>query len=151
MAPRASAFGQYRSAQRAAPLQHLRLKLLLFIGLCALPLYGATQLWLSHWLVWPLAAYGLFSLASFVQYWHDKGRARQGGWRTPESTLQVTALLGGWPGALLAQQVFRHKTRKLAFQLPFWLLVLAHQGFWSYWLIADGPLFGAKLLRLLAY
>ncbi|MFZ3184840.1 MAG: DUF1294 domain-containing protein [Pseudomonas sp.] len=131
--------------------QHLRFKLLLFAGLCALPLYGATQLQLSHGLVWPLAAYGLFSLVSFVQYWHDKSRALQGHWRTPEKILQLTALIGGWPGALLAQQVFRHKTRKLAFQLPFWLLVLAHQGFWSYWLIADGPLVGAKLLRLLPY
>ncbi|MDP3847890.1 MAG: DUF1294 domain-containing protein [Pseudomonas sp.] len=151
MAPREPAHGRHRLLQRTAPVQHLRFKLLLFAGLCALPLYGATQLWLSYGVVWPLAAYGLFSLVSFAQYWHDKARARQGNWRTPESTLQLTALLGGWPGALLAQQVFRHKTRKLAFQLPFWLLVLVHQGLWSYWLFADGPLVGAKLLRLLAY
>ncbi|MGV8663884.1 DUF1294 domain-containing protein, partial [Pseudomonas aeruginosa] len=38
--------------------------------------------------------------------------------------------LGGWPGALVAQQVFRHKTRKLSFQLVFWGIVLLHQSFW---------------------
>ena len=148
MAPRAPVPGKHRLRQRTAPVQHLRLKLLLFAGLCALPLYGATELLVNYGLVWPLSAYGLFSLVSFGQYWHDKSRAQQGHWRTPEKILQLTALIGGWPGALLAQQVFRHKTRKLAFQLPFWLIVLAHQGFWSYRLIVDGPLVGAKLLRL---
>ena len=39
-------------------------------------------------------------------------------------------LLGGWPGALLAQQMFRHKTRKLSYQLSFWLIVAVHQVVW---------------------
>ncbi|MFP5341147.1 MAG: DUF1294 domain-containing protein, partial [Gammaproteobacteria bacterium] len=39
-------------------------------------------------------------------------------------------LAGGWPGALVAQQVFRHKTRKLSYQLTFWLIVVLHQAFW---------------------
>ncbi|WP_147463771.1 DUF1294 domain-containing protein, partial [Pseudomonas amygdali] len=52
--------------------------------------------------------------------------------------------LGGWPGALLAQQVFRHKTRKVSFQIVFWLIVLAHQVLWLDWLFL-----GKRLLQLL--
>lgn len=42
--------------------------------------------------------------------------AERGRWRTPENTLHVAELLGGWPGALVAQQLFRHKTRKISYQ-----------------------------------
>jgi len=51
--------------------------------------------------------------------------------------------LGGWPGALLAQQLFRHKTRKLSYQLLFWAIVLLHQVFWAAWLF-----FGGRFLPL---
>jgi len=34
--------------------------------------------------------------------------------------------LGGWPTAFLAQQVFRHKIRKLNYQIIFWLIVVCH-------------------------
>ncbi len=55
--------------------------------------------------------------------------------------LHLLELLGGWPGAFLAQQVFRHKTRKLSFQLVFWGIVLLHQLFWIDWL-SGGRLLG---------
>lgn len=58
------------------------------------------------------------------------GQAKAGEWRIPEKGLHAIELLGGWPGALLAQQVFRHKTRKLSYQLWFWLIVAAHQAVW---------------------
>jgi uncharacterized membrane protein YsdA (DUF1294 family) len=48
--------------------------------------------------------------------------------RTPESTLHLLSVLGGWPGALVAQQMFRHKSRKLEFQIVFWLTVLLNCG-----------------------
>lgn len=132
-------------------IQNLALKLLLLVGLCVLPLCGAVQLLLAHGLIWPLGAYPTVSMLSFFQYWSDKNSAQKGHWRTPEKTLQITALLGGWPGALVAQQVFRHKTRKLEFQLPFWLIVLAHQVFWLDWLLLKGRNFGAPLRALIAY
>jgi uncharacterized membrane protein YsdA (DUF1294 family) len=44
--------------------------------------------------------------------------------------LHASELLGGWPGALVAQQVFRHKTRKLSYQSAFWLIVTLHLLFW---------------------
>lgn len=67
--------------------------------------------------------YGATSLLCFLLYAHDKHAARQGGWRTPEKHLQLLALLGGWPGALLAQKLLRHKSRKASFQRLFWGMV----------------------------
>ncbi|MDO6460826.1 DUF1294 domain-containing protein [Granulosicoccaceae sp. 1_MG-2023] len=68
----------------------------------------------------------LLSLVSFVAYAADKSAARKRQWRTPEKTLHVLALAGGWPGALLAQYWFRHKTQKASFRLVFRLTVLAN-------------------------
>jgi uncharacterized membrane protein YsdA (DUF1294 family) len=68
-----------------------------------------------------------FSILAFVAYWSDKRRAEAGEWRVPESTLHFFGFLGGWPGAFLAQRVFRHKTSKISFQVVFWLIVLLHQ------------------------
>ena len=70
----------------------------------------------------------VMSVASFIAYWLDKRRARSGGRRVPERTLQTLAFLGGWPGALLAQQQFRHKTQKVRFLVVFWLVVVFHVG-----------------------
>lgn len=50
-----------------------------------------------------VAVYGLFSAVTFAAYRFDKSAARAGRRRTPESTLHTLALLGGWPGALVAQ------------------------------------------------
>ncbi|RTR02460.1 DUF1294 domain-containing protein [Halomonas nitroreducens] len=77
------------------------------------------------WLFWAFA--GMSSLA-FVLYGQDKWAARRQAQRTAESTLQFCALLGGWPGALLAQQVFRHKTTKRSFQITFWFMVAINAG-----------------------
>jgi len=67
--------------------------------------------------------YGVMSLASFLLYRHDKRSAEGGRARTRERTLHLADLLGGWPGGLLAQERLRHKTRKPAFQLVFWVTV----------------------------
>lgn len=75
-----------------------------------------------------LAGVLVMSVATFAAYGIDKRRAGQGGRRIAEQTLQTLALMGGWPGALLAQQQFRHKTQKVAFQVVFWLMVLLHVG-----------------------
>lgn len=53
----------------------------------------------------------------------DKRAAGRGSARTPEVVLHVLALLGGSPAALIGQQLLRHKTRKVAFQVAFWLIV----------------------------
>lgn len=73
-----------------------------------------------------LAAYGLFSGVAFLMYGADKAAAEQGRWRTSESTLHTIALVGGWPGALVARRVFRHKTTKQPFRTIFWVTVIAN-------------------------
>ena len=111
-------------------MQYPRFKLLAFVALCLLPIGGAlkTGLLEGGWLL------GLFYLvASLIcagLYWHDKRQALVRGQRIPEKVLHLSELLGGWPGALVAQQVWRHKTRKLSYQVVFWLIVLVHQVVW---------------------
>ncbi|WP_406667594.1 DUF1294 domain-containing protein [Gallaecimonas sp. GXIMD1310] len=73
---------------------------------------------------WLLALYALMSLVTFVAYAIDKSAAQKGRWRTPERTLQLMALVGGWPGALLAQSALRHKSQKKAFKTTYWATVV---------------------------
>jgi len=139
-----------RSARDSSTgIQNLPLKLILFLGLCLLPLGGALKMLQAADFVWPVGAYGLLSLVSFFQYWNDKNSAGKGHWRIPENTLHAVELLGGWPGALLAQQVFRHKTRKVSYQAVFWGIVALHQAFWVDWLLLGGK-FGRQALAQLA-
>ncbi|MCC4603546.1 DUF1294 domain-containing protein [Xanthomonas campestris pv. badrii] len=70
--------------------------------------------------------YAATSIAALIAYRLDKSAARRGQRRTPEATLHAIALLGGWPGALLAQSLFRHKTVKTSFQIAFWVSALAN-------------------------
>ena len=79
-----------------------------------------------------LLAYALMSAITFTIYGFDKSRAAHGGWRVRESHLHALALLGGWPGALIGQQVFRHKRRKPGFMFVTLLLVAVHLAAW-YW------------------
>lgn len=69
---------------------------------------------------WVLWLYPAVSALTFMVYAFDKSAARQGEWRTAESTLHMLALVGGWPGALLAQQMLRHKSSKAEFRAVFW-------------------------------
>ena len=73
-----------------------------------------------------LHVYAGASVVAFFAYVFDKSAARQKQWRTPESTLHWMGLLCGWPGALLAQQVLRHKTSKTSFIVVFWLTILVN-------------------------
>ena len=85
------------------------------------------------------------SLATFVAYALDKSAAKSGQWRTQESTLFLMGLAGGWPGAILAQQLFRHKSSKRAFQAFFWLTVIVNSGV-LFWLLSPN---GADMRLLL--
>jgi uncharacterized membrane protein YsdA (DUF1294 family) len=62
-----------------------------------------------------LFAYALVSLATLVAFGFDKFAARRGRRRVPEKTLHLLALLGGWPGALIAMPLVNHKRRKMSF------------------------------------
>lgn len=73
-----------------------------------------------------LGVVAVASVASFAAYGLDKRRASTGGRRVPEQTLHLLALLGGWPGAILARRQIRHKTRKVPFLIAFWAVVVLH-------------------------
>ena len=75
-----------------------------------------------HWLL--SSAVGV-NIATLALYGFDKRHARLGRGRVPEAVLHLFAALGGSPGALMGQQLFRHKTRKVSFQVIFWLIVAA--------------------------
>ena len=64
------------------------------------------------------------SLITFLLYALDKSAAEGGRWRRPENTLLLFGLMGGWPGAIFAQQLLRHKSSKREFQSIFWVTVL---------------------------
>lgn len=82
-----------------------------------------------------LAIYTVMSAVTIGFYWMDKRRARRGGWRVPEATLHILALLGGWPGALIAVRWLRHKNRKLSFMITLWLTAALHAIVWAWWLL----------------
>jgi uncharacterized membrane protein YsdA (DUF1294 family) len=59
-------------------------------------------------------------------YARDKSAAVEGRRRTPEAVLHFLSLAGGWPGALLAQQLLRHKTSKTSFVTQYWATVVGN-------------------------
>ncbi|MCE8038517.1 DUF1294 domain-containing protein [Halomonas sp. MCCC 1A11062] len=95
-----------------------------------------------------LAAYALLSVITFAMYGIDKAAAGKGSRRTPEATLLFAGLIGGWPGALVAQRLFRHKTRKQPFQAIFWCGVVMNCGVVG-WLVYTGE--AARLLAGLGF
>jgi len=83
------------------------------------------------------------SLAAFSAYALDKSAARNGRWRTKESTLHLIGLAGGWPGALAAQRLLRHKSSKQSFQIAFWATVILNCCAFA-WFVTDS---GSMALR----
>lgn len=96
-----------------------------FVALLVLPVLALRRLPFDpYWLVvYPL---GISTLTYWI-YAIDKRRAQAGEWRAPEARLHLLELLGGWPGAWLAQQRLRHKSYKRSYQSAFWGIVIAHQ------------------------
>ena len=101
------------------------MSILVTLGLLVLPVYAALRLGVDYrW----VGAYAL--VLSGLTYWVyavDKRRAEEGLWRIPEANLHLLELLGGWPGAFLAQRRLQHKCSKGSYQFLFWLIVLAYQ------------------------
>lgn len=71
-----------------------------------------------------VAIYAAVSTVTFLAYAIDKSAAKHDRWRTKESTLHLLALIGGWPGAVAAQNLLRHKSRKREFREIFWVTVI---------------------------
>jgi uncharacterized membrane protein YsdA (DUF1294 family) len=88
--------------------------------------------------------YFVASIVAFFAYAFDKSAASRNAWRTKESTLQLFSLIGGWPGALAAQRLLRHKSAKASFQATFWVTVALNCGALG-WLFSPS---GARTLKL---
>ncbi|WP_235565604.1 DUF1294 domain-containing protein [Microbacterium sp. Root166] len=89
---------------------------------------------------WMPALYVVMSIIAFAAYGLDKSAARRGAQRTSEQALLTMGIACGWPGALIAQQVFRHKTRKRSFRRAFWTTVVLN-------ILALGALVALATLR----
>ena len=118
--------------------------LMILMAVCFIVIVGVSVL-VTDMPVHVLIVYLAASLLAFVVYAMDKSAAQSNAWRTKESTLHMLSLLGGWPGALIAQQTLRHKSRKVEFRIVFWLTVVLNVGFYV-WLFTPT---GAEMLRLL--
>jgi len=100
----------------------------------------------------PLVVLGTYLVASaiaFIAYAFDKVAAKNDKWRTQESTLHFFAIVGGWPGALAAQRLLRHKSKKKTFQIVFWITVVLNCSVLGYLFTPSGEeLFRSVVLRI---
>jgi len=107
-----------------------------FFWIAAVLVAGAS-VWLA-WLGLPIVIAYLIGInaVTVLLYGYDKRQAIAGGGRVPELVLHLAALAAGSPGALLAQILFRHKTRKFKFRLVFLGIIalqcLAGFGYWYF-------------------
>lgn len=90
--------------------------------LIALALLAAVERLELSW----LALYYGASIITYGCYSRDKTAAQNAAKRTPESTLHLMSLVGGWPGALIVQVLLRHKTRKPSFLVGYWFTVIVN-------------------------
>lgn len=101
------------------PLRSVGLALTALVAIYLLTFLGLLPFWVA-------LSVTLLSGVSLIAYALDKHAARREQRRIPESSLHIIAAMGGWPGAWMAQQLLRHKTRKQPFRRWFWVTVLLH-------------------------
>lgn len=99
--------------------------LLVLVGLLALPAAASQRLPVHPALFWGYVV--ILTVFTYAMYAHDKQLARARAWRLPEAALHLFELLGGWPGAFIAQRRLRHKSAKTSFKFVFWLIVVLYQ------------------------
>ena len=86
----------------------------------------------------------LLNIVTFCLFWWDKDAARNGGWRVSEASLLQFAFFGGSLGAVAAQRLLRHKTRKEPFRTQLMAILILHA------VLAPAALiFGPTLYRML--
>ncbi len=99
-------------------------------------------------LVW----YLVIGLVTFFVYSKDKRAAINGNWRVPEKTLHIFSVVGGWLGALIAQDKLRHKTQKQPFRAIYWLTVVINVAAFVWTLTPSGQaIFGRWVSEIIGY
>lgn len=86
------------------------------------------------------------SFITFFVYAYDKYKAQREAWRIAEKTLHILSIVGGWPGAALAQQLLRHKSSKQEFRSTFWITVVLNLSMLG-WLLSP---YAESLLKLVS-
>lgn len=84
-------------------------------------------------LPWWAGTYLVNGVLTFFVYGYDKRAAGGKRWRVNSRTLWWLQLSGGWPGALLGQRFFDHKTswrREFGFKMITWAMIAANVAFW---------------------
>lgn len=127
--------------QKLTPTIIVAVVFLVIVGVAAFVSIVASVIFLT---------YLVTSLVTFILYAVDKSAAEEGKWRTPESTLHVLSLAGGWPGALIAQDKLSHKTQKKSFQVVFWLTVIINFAVFIWALTPGGETTLENLLSMAA-
>jgi len=121
-----------------------RLESILEKVLFALPvLFSCYLIWRSANPI-PLVSYIFMSALTVVYYATDKKWALSNHWRIPEYYLHGFELMGGWPGALIAQNRFRHKLKKPSYRRIYWSIVAIHGLLWAVYFYRD---LGASVFR----
>lgn len=117
--------------------------------LAPLPTWVATLLLAGFAVIWtwatlhklvPTAAQWyllVINVATISAYWRDKRSAARLGQRTPELLLHGLEITGGWPGAWLAQRLFRHKSSKQRYLWTFLLMITINLFAFGIWLDAQ--------------
>jgi uncharacterized membrane protein YsdA (DUF1294 family) len=93
--------------------------------LLPLPILALRDLPFPEWAA--PAWFFLISIITYRLYVADKDHAQNGRWRIPEKQLHLFEILGGWPGAWIAQRRLRHKIMKGSYQFTFWFIIILHQ------------------------
>ncbi|WP_296404920.1 DUF1294 domain-containing protein [Psychrobacter sp.] len=123
-----------RSANQVSFHQKQRQQLITGIGFYVVLIFttimGKLSLSVLGW-------YFLIGVVTFFVYAKDKQAAQLGKWRTPETTLHVLSALGGWVGAMFAQNYLRHKTQKPDFRLAYYVTVLINLAALLYLILGD--------------
>jgi uncharacterized membrane protein YsdA (DUF1294 family)/cold shock CspA family protein len=110
---------RYAGTSAAQTYGTVRTNILSYLPLVLFAIIYAVIEALWHPYYWVFLIYVGTSLICVLIYWADKSAAALGRWRVSESALLLLGLAGGWPGAIIAQRLFHHKTRKGGFQAAF--------------------------------
>lgn len=105
----------------APPAPYLLFSLLALIAVVAL----SSAAYLNFEVSLPVAYLVGINISALFFMGLDKSLARSSALRLPEAVINVIAVLGGSAGVLLGIQVFRHKTRKAAFQFVLFVVFIA--------------------------
>jgi uncharacterized membrane protein YsdA (DUF1294 family) len=108
-------------------MRHQGTKPYIFHGCLSLGIFGLTTYLMmreAHLALGVSALLGI-NAAGLAAMGLDKSLSRSAAMRFPEAILYVIALLGGIPGVILGSHVFKHKSRKPAFQFVLLLVLVA--------------------------